>query len=72
MVINPTPESIEKLARSSSQYLEKYVAAFIDFPGILFTHFFFIYVVGCWGASQLGDPWEGARQGYKANKLKSH
>jgi hypothetical protein len=34
MVVNPTPENIEKLARTSSQYLEKYVAAFIDFPGI--------------------------------------
>ena len=30
------------------------------------------YIVGCRGASQLGGPWEGAHQGYKAYKLKSH
>ena len=30
------------------------------------------YIVGCQGASQLGGPCQGAHQGYKANKLKSH
>ena len=30
------------------------------------------YIVGCRGSSQLGGPWKGAHQGYKANKLKSH
>ena len=31
-----------------------------------------VYIIGCGGASQLGGPFRGTRQGYKANKLKSH
>ena len=32
----------------------------------------YAHYIGCRGASQLGGPCEGAHQGYKANKLKSH
>jgi peroxisomal 3,2-trans-enoyl-CoA isomerase len=35
MVFNPTPEAIRDLAAASRTLLENYVAAFIDFPGIL-------------------------------------